>query len=106
MTKNPKAVLEIKELERHYTMGDNIVKALAGLDLTVNQGDFIMIIGGSGSGKSTLMHLLGLLDLPTKGNFIVNGKDTSKLEDSTLSVTRNRHIGFLHAQRNISSFHA
>ena len=96
-----KTVLDISRLERHYQMGDTTVKALAGLDLKVEQGDFIMIVGGSGSGKSTLMHLIGLLDLPTLGNFVVNGQDTSKLDDSSLSMTRNRHIGFIFQQFNL-----
>lgn len=96
-----KPVLDISRLERHYQMGDTTVKALAGLDLKVEQGDFIMIVGGSGSGKSTLMHLIGLLDLPTLGNFVVNGQDTSKLDDSSLSMTRNRHIGFIFQQFNL-----
>lgn len=96
-------ILNIQNLERHYKMGDTIVKALAGLNLQVNQGDFIMIIGGSGSGKSTLMHLLGLLDLPTLGTFMVNGSDTSRLDDATLSMTRNRHIGFVFQQFNLLS---
>lgn len=96
-----KPVLDISRLERHYQMGDTTVKALAGLDLKVEQGDFIMIVGGSGSGKSTLMHLIGLLDLPTLGKFVVNGQDTSKLDDSSLSMTRNRHIGFIFQQFNL-----
>lgn len=96
-------ILDIKDLERHYKMGDTVVRALAGIDLEVHQGDFIMIIGGSGSGKSTLMHLLGLLDQPTLGSFKVNEKDTAKLDDSTLSVTRNRHIGFIFQQFNLLS---
>lgn len=98
-----KPVLDISQLERHYQMGDTTVKALAGLDLKVEQGDFIMIVGGSGSGKSTLMHLIGLLDLPTQGKFVVNGQDTSKLDDSSLSMTRNRHIGFIFQQFNLLS---
>jgi macrolide transport system ATP-binding/permease protein len=95
------ALIHIKELKRQYRMGDNIVRALDGVNLQVANGDFVMIVGGSGSGKSTLMHLFGLLDVPTSGRFEINGENIGECSDARLSLLRNRHIGFVFQQFNL-----
>lgn len=94
-------IIEIHRLERHYTMGDEVVRALDGVDLNIEEGDFAMIVGSSGSGKSTLMHLLGLLDVPTRGRFKIDARDIADCRDEDLSVMRNRHIGFVFQQFNL-----
>jgi len=101
MAKQP--IIEIHQLERHYTMGDETVRALDGIDLNIVEGDFAMIVGSSGSGKSTLMHLLGLLDSPTRGRFRIGATDVAQCQDDALSMMRNRHIGFVFQQFNLLS---
>jgi putative ABC transport system ATP-binding protein len=78
-----------------YNPGVNEVRALDHVSLTVNTGEFLAIIGQSGSGKSTLMNMLGCLDIPTSGKYILNGKDVSHLSDDELSDIRNQEIGFI-----------
>ncbi|NLG12583.1 MAG: ATP-binding cassette domain-containing protein [Lentisphaerae bacterium] len=96
-----KSIIHISGLERHYKMGDHIVAALDGVDLEVNPGDFLMIVGSSGSGKSTLMHLLGLLDIPTGGVMEINSQSMTNCNDAALSFLRNEHIGFVFQQFNL-----
>jgi macrolide transport system ATP-binding/permease protein len=94
-------LIHIDRLERHFAMGANVVRALDGVNLNVEAGDFLMIVGSSGSGKSTLMHLLGLLDQPTAGVLSINGQDAAHCSDAPLSRLRNRHIGFVFQQFNL-----
>ncbi len=94
-------VINIKDLHRHYKMGDTTVKAVNGIDLKINRGDFMMIVGSSGSGKSTLMHILGLLDKPTSGRYEINDANMAESNDDEMSHLRNRHIGFIFQQFNL-----
>jgi len=89
------ALIEVSDLYKIYNPGENEVRALDGVSLTVKEGEFVAIIGHSGSGKSTLMNMLGCLDVPTKGSYILNGKDVSSLSDNELSEVRNNYIGFI-----------
>lgn len=89
------ALVEIKDMYKIYNPGENEVRALDGVDLCINKGEFVAIIGHSGSGKSTLMNMLGCLDIPTGGNYLLNGQDVSSLSDNELSDIRNKEIGFI-----------
>lgn len=89
------ALIQVEELYKIYNPGENAVHALDGVSLSVNEGEFVAIIGQSGSGKSTLMNMLGCLDVPTKGKYILNGRDVSGLTDNELSEVRNNYIGFI-----------
>ena len=88
-------VITLKNVTKHYQMGDNIVKALDGIDIIVKKGDFVAIMGPSGSGKSTGMNLIGSLDLPTSGTIYLDGRDISHLEESELAQIRGKKIGFI-----------
>ncbi len=94
------AVIEMQGIRKVYTAGDNTVEALKDVSLTVEKGEFTAIIGRSGSGKSTLMNILGCLDLPTEGKYLLNGEDVGAADPKRLSAIRNRHIGFV-----FQSFH-
>lgn len=76
-------------------MGENRVEALRGIDLTIHEQDLLSIMGQSGSGKSTMMNIIGILDRPTEGEYLLNGKDVSKLSDNDRATVRNRHVGFV-----------
>lgn len=89
------ALLEAKNLVKRYIMGDSDVFALKGVNLAVNAGDFVAITGQSGSGKSTLMHVLGCLDTPTSGNYVLDGIDVSQASTDDLACVRNQKIGFI-----------
>ena len=88
-------LIQIKNIHKIYNPGENEVRALDGVDLEIGYGEFVGIIGHSGSGKSTLMNMLGCLDVPTSGTYILNGQDVSGLTDNELSDIRNREIGFI-----------
>ena len=88
-------ILEARGLKKQYGSGETAVHALAGVDLTVEEGSFVSIVGTSGSGKSTLLHMLGGLDRPTSGTVLVDGKDLSTLKDEALTIFRRRKIGFV-----------
>ena len=94
-------ILEAKGLKKIYGEGENRVNALRGVDLEVNKGEFVAIVGTSGSGKSTLLHMLGGLDRPTEGEVIVEQKDISKLGDEELTIFRRRKIGFIFQAFNL-----
>jgi len=94
-------LIKIRNLQRHYHMGEETVKALDGVDLDIQAGEFVMIIGSSGSGKSTLMHILGLLDTPDGGTLEYNGVDVAQMKDEELSSFRNRTVGFVFQQFNL-----
>lgn len=89
------SLIEIKDMYKIYNPGENEVRAIDGVNLTIEHGEFVAIIGQSGSGKSTLMNMLGLLDVPTSGKYILNGKDVDGLTDDELSEIRNKEIGFI-----------
>lgn len=94
-------VLQTKNLKKYYGEGDTLVKALDGVNIQVEQGEFVSIVGTSGSGKSTLLHMLGGLDRPTSGSVVVDGKDISKLTDEQLTIFRRRKIGFVFQSYNL-----
>ena len=93
----------IKKIYKIYNPGENEVRALDGIDLEIKKGEYVAIIGQSGSGKSTLMNILGCLDTPTEGKYILNGKETEKLMDNELSDIRNKDIGFIFQGFNLIS---
>ncbi|HIU57731.1 MAG TPA: ABC transporter ATP-binding protein [Candidatus Ornithomonoglobus merdipullorum] len=94
-------ILKTKDLKKYYGSGDNVVKALDGIDLTVAEGEFAAIVGTSGSGKSTLLHMLGGLDRPTSGSVTVDGHDMFSLRDDELTIFRRRNIGFVFQSYNL-----
>jgi putative ABC transport system ATP-binding protein len=94
-------LIAVQNLTKHYRMGDAVVHALDGVDLTIERGEFIAIIGPSGSGKSTMMHLLGCLDRPTSGTYVLDGRNVSNLSDRQLAAVRNRQIGFVFQTFNL-----
>lgn len=96
-------LIEIQEMCKIYNPGENEVRALDHVNLTINKKEFVAIIGQSGSGKSTLMNMLGCLDVPTSGTYILNGQDVSGLTDDELSDIRNREIGFIFQGFNLIS---
>ena len=94
-------ILETKALHKHYGSGETEVRALDGVDLTVEKGEFAAVVGTSGSGKSTLLHMLGGLDRPTSGSVSVDGKDIFSLKDEALTIFRRRKIGFIFQNYNL-----
>jgi putative ABC transport system ATP-binding protein len=96
-------LVSMLDIHRTYVMGDNLVHALAGVNLTIEKGESIAIMGTSGSGKSTMMNIMGCLDQPTKGKYLLNGKDVSKLSRAQLADVRGRMIGFVFQSFNLLS---
>ena len=94
-------ILQTRDLKKYYGSGDTQVKALDGVDLCIEQGEFVAIVGTSGSGKSTLLHMLGGLDRPTSGTVTVGGKDIFALKDEALTIFRRRKIGFVFQSFNL-----
>ena len=94
-------ILEVKNLSKIYGKGDTLVKAVDDVSFTVEQGEFVAIIGPSGSGKSTLLHIIGGVDTPTTGNVIIEGTDITKLKESPLSIFRRRQIGLVYQFYNL-----
>ena len=93
-------MIELQGIVKRYVLGDEEVLALAGVDLHVGRNEYVALIGPSGSGKSTLMNIIGCLDTPSEGRYILNGRDTSSLSEEELASVRNREIGFV-----FQSFH-
>jgi len=95
------AVIELRELTKTYHLGDVEVHALQGVNLVIEHGEFIAVMGASGSGKSTLMNMLGCLDLPTSGSYLLDGEDVAKLDETALAAIRSRQIGFIFQSFNL-----
>lgn len=94
-------ILSVQNLKKYYRMGETEVKALDGINLDIQKGEFLAIVGTSGSGKSTLLHMLGGLDIPTSGEIIVDGHDISKMSKDELTIYRRRKIGFVFQNYNL-----
>jgi putative ABC transport system ATP-binding protein len=97
------AIIELRGIQRHYLVGEIVVKALRGLDLDVETGEFVSVMGPSGSGKSTLMNILGCLDKPTVGSYFLDGRETSKAGSDEFARIRNEKIGFVFQGFNLLS---
>lgn len=95
------ALISIKNIKRDFILGNETVYVLKGIDLTINKGEYVALMGPSGSGKSTLMNLLGCLDTPTSGEYILNGKKVSEMHDDELAEIRNKEIGFVFQTFNL-----
>ena len=96
-----KPLVEFQNIYKIYKMGDSEVRALDGVSFSVFEGEFVAIIGQSGSGKSTCMNIIGCLDIPTEGTYLLNGEDVSKLNDDEQSEIRNKTLGFIFQQYNL-----
>ncbi|BDB53575.1 ABC transporter ATP-binding protein [Flavobacterium ammonificans] len=94
-------LIKITNIKRDFVLGNEIVYVLKGIDLQINKGEYVALMGPSGSGKSTLMNLLGCLDTPTSGTYILNGKDVSQMQDDELAEIRNKEIGFVFQTFNL-----
>jgi len=94
-------IIQLNSIIKNYFVGTQIVEALRSITTSINRNEYVAIMGPSGSGKSTLMNIIGCLDTPTNGNYILNGKDVSKLEDNQLAEIRNTEIGFVFQTFNL-----
>lgn len=99
--RNDKFIIELKDVFKHYHMGQSVVKAVDGLSISISEGEFVAIMGPSGSGKSTAMNLVGSLDVPTKGHIYLDSEDISQLSESDLAQIRGRKIGFIFQSFNL-----
>lgn len=97
------SVLKTIDLKKYYGVKPNITKALDGINLEVEKGEFVAVVGTSGSGKSTLLHMMGGLDIPTSGSVSINGHELSKMTDEQLTLFRRRNIGFIFQNYNLVS---
>lgn len=94
-------VISLKDIRKSYYLGKQELPVLKGINLTINRNEYVALMGPSGSGKSTLMNIIGCLDTPTSGQYILNGKDVSRMEDNELADVRNTEIGFVFQQFNL-----
>ena len=94
-------IIHLENLRKSYFMGKQALPVLKGITLEINKNEYVALMGPSGSGKSTLMNILGCLDSPTAGTYILNGNDVSKMEDNDLAEIRNKEIGFVFQQFNL-----
>ena len=96
-----KEIIVIKGIKKYYKVGNQEVKALNGVDIVIRKNEYVAIMGPSGSGKSTMMNILGCLDSPTGGTYILNGTDVSQMDDNALAEVRNKEIGFIFQSFNL-----
>ena len=96
--KKREEVIKLRNVAKYYYMGDNVVRAVDGIDIGIKKGDFVAVMGPSGSGKSTCMNLIGSLDVPTKGAIFLDGEDVSYLSESDLAELRGNKVGFIFQQ--------
>src|SRR4051812_18910725 len=94
-------IIHLENLKKNYYLGRQVVEVLKGISLHIQKNEYVALMGPSGSGKSTLMNILGCLDTPTSGKYILNGKDVSKMADDELADVRNKEIGFVFQQFNL-----
>ena len=94
-------IIELEDIKKSYYLGKQELKVLKGISINILKNEYVALMGPSGSGKSTLMNLLGCLDSPTSGNYILNGEDVSKMQDDALADVRNKEIGFVFQQFNL-----
>ena len=94
-------LIELRDIYKIYHMGTEEVRANDGISLNVDKGEFVAIVGKSGSGKSTLMNIIGALDVPTSGRYLLGGEDVDRMSDDQLADIRNRQIGFIFQQYNL-----
>lgn len=95
------SLIQLKEIKKHYEMGEQTIRALDGISLSIEKNEYLAFIGSSGSGKSTMMNILGCLDRPTSGQYILNTRDASQLSENELAEIRNREIGFIFQSFNL-----
>ncbi|MCZ8169648.1 putative ABC transport system ATP-binding protein [Flavobacterium fontis] len=95
------SLINITDIKRDFQLGSETINVLKGIDLQINKGEYVALMGPSGSGKSTLMNILGCLDTPTSGTYILNGKDVSQMHDDDLAEVRNKEIGFVFQTFNL-----
>jgi len=95
------ALIHTRDLAKHYRVGDNVIRALAGVSVDIARGDSLAVMGPSGSGKSTFMNVVGCLDRPSSGEYVLAGQDVSALDSDALAAARNRHIGFVFQSFNL-----
>jgi len=94
-------IIQVSQIRKNYYIGKHALEVLKGVTLSVSKNDYVALMGPSGSGKSTLMNILGCLDSPTGGSYVLNGKDVSKMDDNSLADVRNKEIGFVFQQFNL-----
>lgn len=94
-------IIEIQDIRKSYQMGEVLINALSGVSINIYKNEYVALMGPSGSGKSTLMNILGCLDVPTSGNYILNGTEVSKMSDNELAAVRNKEIGFVFQTFNL-----
>jgi putative ABC transport system ATP-binding protein len=95
------SIIHLEELKKNYYLGKQVVEVLKGISLNINKNEYVALMGPSGSGKSTLMNILGCLDTPTAGRYVLNGQDVSRMPDNALAEVRNKEIGFVFQQFNL-----
>jgi putative ABC transport system ATP-binding protein len=95
------AVIELESITKHYAMGQHVIKAVDGIDLAIEHNEYVVFIGSSGSGKSTLMNIIGCLDTPSDGRYVLNGSNVSGLNENELADIRNQEIGFIFQSFNL-----
>src|SRR3954464_3706453 len=95
------SIIHLDNIRKSYFMGSHSLEVLKGISLDISKNEYVALMGPSGSGKSTLMNILGCLDTPTSGSYVLSGQDVSKMEDDALAGVRNREIGFVFQQFNL-----
>lgn len=101
MISEPKTIIEIRDIEKVFQVGEVEIRALRGVDLAIEEGSYVAIMGPSGSGKSTMLNILGCLDRPTTGQYFLGGEDVSEMDDDTLSTIRGKRLGFIFQSYNL-----